>query len=78
MTLIAPLPAHDAVAVVTAICQLAAALQLQVVAEGIETGEQAQAALMAGCHELQGYFYARPMMPDDALVWLQRTFAATT
>ena len=76
--LIAPLPAHDAVAVVTAICQLAAALQLQVVAEGIETGEQAQAALMAGCHELQGYFYARPMMPDDALVWLQRTFAATT
>jgi len=72
--LIAPLPAADAVAVVTAICRLAAALELEVVAEGIETAGQAQAALTAGCHELQGFFYARPMMPDDALLWLRRTF----
>ncbi|GJI88388.1 putative bifunctional diguanylate cyclase/phosphodiesterase [Duganella hordei] len=48
--LIDPLPAPDAVAVVTAICQLAAALNLQVVAEGIETLEQAIAARDAGCH----------------------------
>jgi len=72
--LIAPLPAPDAVAVVTAICRLADALDLQVVAEGIETAGQAQAALTAGCDELQGFYYARPMMPDDALLWLRRTF----
>jgi diguanylate cyclase (GGDEF)-like protein/PAS domain S-box-containing protein len=71
--LIAPLPAPDAVAVVRAICQLASALDLQVVAEGIETLEQAVAARDAGCHALQGYFYARPLSVADAGDWLQRS-----
>jgi diguanylate cyclase (GGDEF)-like protein len=72
--LILPLPAPDAVAVVTAICQLASALELQVVAEGIETLEQANAARDAGCHALQGFFYARPLSVADAGHWLQRQF----
>ncbi|NVM78818.1 diguanylate cyclase (GGDEF)-like protein/PAS domain S-box-containing protein [Duganella sp. SG902] len=72
--LIAPLPAADAVAVVTAICQLAGALDLQVVAEGIETLEQAIAARDAGCHALQGYYYARPLTVADAGGWLRRRF----
>jgi predicted signal transduction protein with EAL and GGDEF domain len=70
--LIAPLPAPDAVAVVRAICQLASALDLQVVAEGIETLEQASAARDAGCHVFQGYFYARPLSVADAGSWLKR------
>ena len=70
--LIDPLPAPDAVAVVTAICQLAAALDLQVVAEGIETLEQAVAARDAGCHALQGFFYARPLSVADAGEWMRR------
>ncbi|MYM65472.1 EAL domain-containing protein [Pseudoduganella sp. FT55W] len=70
--LISPLPAPDAVAVVTAICRLASALELQVVAEGIETLEQAIAARDAGCHALQGFFYARPLSVADAGDWLQR------
>jgi len=74
--LIAPLPASDAVAVVRAICQLASALDLQVVAEGIETLEQAIAARDAGCHALQGYFYARPLSVADAGDWLQRQCGA--
>ncbi|RZT04440.1 diguanylate cyclase (GGDEF) domain-containing protein [Duganella sp. CF402] len=74
--LISPLPAPDAVAVVTAICQLASALDLQVVAEGIETLEQAIAARDAGCHALQGYFYARPLAVADAGDWLQRQCGA--
>ncbi|MFA9219185.1 MAG: putative bifunctional diguanylate cyclase/phosphodiesterase, partial [Sphingomonadaceae bacterium] len=72
--LIDPLPAPDAVAVVEAICQLAAALNLQVVAEGIETEAQANAARAAGCHELQGYYYARPLPAPDAADWLRRNF----
>jgi EAL domain-containing protein (putative c-di-GMP-specific phosphodiesterase class I) len=68
--LIDPLPSPDAMAVVTAICQLAAALNLRVVAEGVETPEHAAAALKAGCHELQGYYFARPMTYDDAAGWL--------
>ncbi|CAN7349594.1 putative bifunctional diguanylate cyclase/phosphodiesterase [Duganella sp. LjRoot269] len=74
--LIDPLPAPDAVAVVTAICQLAAALNLQVVAEGIETLEQAIAARDAGCHELQGFFYARPLTVADAGDWMRRERAS--
>jgi diguanylate cyclase (GGDEF)-like protein/PAS domain S-box-containing protein len=70
--LISPLPAPDAVAVVKAICQLAGALELQVVAEGIETMEQAIAARDAGCHALQGFFYARPLTVADAGAWMQR------
>jgi EAL domain-containing protein (putative c-di-GMP-specific phosphodiesterase class I) len=70
-SLIDPMPAPDAVAVVQAICQLATALKLRVVAEGVETQAQARAAQQAGCHEIQGYFYAKPMAAGLALEWLQ-------
>ncbi|WP_374357793.1 putative bifunctional diguanylate cyclase/phosphodiesterase [Pseudoduganella danionis] len=73
--LIEPLPAPDAVAVVRAICQLAAALDLEVVAEGIETLEQAITARDAGCHVFQGYFYAKPQAVADAGAWMARLYA---
>ncbi len=69
-SLIDPMPEPDAVAVVKAICDLAAVLHLTVVAEGVETTEHAAAARAAGCHALQGYLYARPLSPIDAAVWL--------
>ena len=70
-SLIDPMPAPEAVAVVQAICQLATALKLRVVAEGVETQEQAWAAHQAGCHEIQGYCYARPLTPEMAGQWLR-------
>lgn len=70
--LIDPLPSPDAVAVVRAICQLAEALHLHVVAEGVETVAQAGAARDAGCGELQGYLYSRPLLPRDVGPWLAR------
>lgn len=68
--LIDPLPSPDAVAVVRAICQLADALHLHVVAEGVETKAQADAARRAGCAELQGYLYAKPLLPEHAAQWM--------
>ncbi|WP_295956489.1 bifunctional diguanylate cyclase/phosphodiesterase [Rhodoferax sp.] len=68
--LIEPLPAADATAVVQAICQLAVALRLDVVAEGIETPAQANIARLAGCHELQGDLFAKPLTPEEAAQWL--------
>ena len=68
--LIDPLPSPDAVAVVRAICQLADALHLHVVAEGVETTAQADAARLAGCGELQGYLYAKPLRPEHAAQWM--------
>lgn len=69
-SLIDPMPAPDATAVVKAICDLASVLHLQVVAEGVETAEHASAALAAGCQVLQGFLYARPLDPGEAAHWL--------
>ncbi len=69
--LIDPLPQPESVAVVRAICQLAEALKLHVVAEGVETQAQAIAARDAGCGELQGYLYSRPLTASDAEEWLK-------
>jgi diguanylate cyclase (GGDEF)-like protein len=69
--LIDPLPEPDAVAVVRAICQLANALHLHVVAEGIETQAQAHAARDAGCGELQGFLFSKPLLAEDVTPWLE-------
>ena len=36
-------------------------LGVQTLCEGIETEEQEEAAIKAGCDFLQGYFYYKPM-----------------
>ena len=70
--LIDPLPEPESVAVVRAICELADALHMNVVAEGIENEEHARAAADAGCHVLQGYYFAKPLSADDASEWIAR------
>jgi EAL domain-containing protein (putative c-di-GMP-specific phosphodiesterase class I) len=75
-TLIEPLPAPDATAVVKAICDLAATLDLDVIAEGVETLAQSEAVRAAGCSVMQGYLYARPLAPAEAARWLDRSDAA--
>ena len=72
-TLIDPMPDANATAVVKAICDLAAVLQLTVVAEGVETSAHASAAAGAGCNVLQGFLYARPLDAADAARWLRAT-----
>lgn len=58
--------AQDARLVKT-ILAMAEALKLRVIAEGVETPQQAHYLKQAGCEEVQGYLYARPM-PLSALV----------
>ena len=71
-TLIDPMPAPDATAVVKAICDLAAVLRIEVIAEGVETAEHASSARAAGCKVLQGFLYAHPLDPKAAAGWLRR------
>ena len=59
----------DARAVVEAVIKLAHALNLTVVAEGVETLGQRDIVLQLGCDELQGFFYARPMRAGKILPW---------
>jgi len=51
---------EDNTAIVRAIAAMASALGLDVVAEGVETAEQAAKALALGCSSAQGYYFARP------------------
>jgi EAL domain-containing protein (putative c-di-GMP-specific phosphodiesterase class I) len=44
---------------------------LDVVAEGIETAEQAEELARLGCEVGQGYFFARPLAPDSRLLAAQ-------
>ena len=71
-SMIEPLPASDASAVVRATCVLGQSLGLHIVAEGVETEEQAAAAEALGCTELQGYHLSRPLSAERATEWLQR------
>jgi diguanylate cyclase (GGDEF)-like protein len=61
----------DARAIVSAVVQLAHALGLRVVAEGVETQGQRDVLLSLGCDELQGFFLARPMTAGTLLAWIQ-------
>lgn len=59
----------DARSVVTAIVQMAHALNLRVVAEGVETERQRDALLALNCDELQGFLFARPMPAEKLTLW---------
>jgi diguanylate cyclase (GGDEF)-like protein/PAS domain S-box-containing protein len=58
---------HDgeATAIVTAIIELAAALGMEAVAEGVENEEQRQFLVDRGCPLAQGYLLGRPMPADE-------------
>ena len=46
--------------IVRAIVAMGTSLELEVIAEGVETAEQHQALLDLGCHHFQGYLFGRP------------------
>ncbi|MBC7453588.1 MAG: EAL domain-containing protein [Massilia sp.] len=54
-------------AIAIAIIQLGKSLNLSVIAEGVETAEQAAFLLRHGCTLAQGYFYGRPQLPQALL-----------
>ncbi|PWC54357.1 hypothetical protein TSH7_31415, partial [Azospirillum sp. TSH7] len=56
--------------IVQMIVQAARTLKLMVVAEGVETAEQATFLRKLGCDMIQGYLVARPMPLEQLKVWL--------
>lgn len=51
-------------AIVRAVIDIANALGISVVAEGVETGEQAAALKMLGCQVGQGFYFSRPLRAE--------------
>jgi len=52
-------------AIVDGIIQLAQKIDLDVVAEGVETREQIKLLQSMGCNQIQGYYFSRPLPPDE-------------
>jgi EAL domain-containing protein (putative c-di-GMP-specific phosphodiesterase class I) len=58
-------------AIVVAVVAMAHTMGMRVVAEGVETMEQHRELASVGCDSCQGYYFARPMPPDDFDILLQ-------
>lgn len=51
---------------------LSKSLGLSITVEGVETKEQADYVRSKGCDEIQGYFYYKPMPPEEVEKFLER------
>ncbi len=51
--------------IINSVIYLAHSLELKIVAEGIETSEQAEYLLINDCDLGQGYYYDKPMSIED-------------
>jgi cyclic di-GMP phosphodiesterase Gmr len=59
-------------AIAKAIVAVAQALQLKVIAEGIENQSEEQFLETLGVDQMQGFYYARPMPAAELELWLQQ------
>ncbi len=66
----------DGAAIVDAIVGLAKALNLKVIAEGIETQSQLAYLVKRECDLLQGFYFSRPKFTEDVPNMLQTNFLA--
>jgi EAL domain-containing protein (putative c-di-GMP-specific phosphodiesterase class I) len=64
-------PDSDDLVLCEAIINMAHKLGLQVIAEGVETEQQRNLLMLANCDYAQGYFYSRPVPPEDFEIWME-------
>jgi EAL domain-containing protein (putative c-di-GMP-specific phosphodiesterase class I) len=55
----------DCVAIINAVAGLARQLQMGTVAEGVETAEHVNTAMIAGCDQVQGFYFSRPVPAQE-------------
>ncbi len=63
--------------IVSTITAMSKQMQLNVVAEGVETRNQLDWLRNIGCNEVQGYYFAPPMPEKDTLRYLREHFETT-
>jgi diguanylate cyclase (GGDEF)-like protein len=72
---VADLNTPDGAAIVDAILALAKTLNLRVIAEGIETEFHLAQLVRRGCDLLQGFYFARPLYPEDVPSMLRENYS---
>jgi diguanylate cyclase len=65
----------DTMTLVSTVISLAHSLRLKVVAEGVETEDQAKVLRLLRCDEMQGYLVSRPMPVKELTVFLSAAMA---
>lgn len=61
----------DKALIADTIINLGKQMNLKVIAEGVEDIEQEAHLRAQGCHEVQGFFYAKPMPAEQFMIFLQ-------
>ena len=72
---VADLDSPDGAAIVDAILALSKTLNLRSIAEGIEDTHQLAYLVNKGCDLLQGYYFARPIYPEEVPDMLRQNFS---
>lgn len=65
----------EQMAIVTTVISLGRALNLKVVAEGVETEEQKNLLRLLKCDEIQGYLFCPPLPVEKIEAMLQQTLS---
>jgi len=63
----------DDAAITTAIISMAKSLNLKVIAEGVEDEAQMSFLLARQCDEIQGYYFSKPLAPEEVADKLRGT-----
>jgi EAL domain-containing protein (putative c-di-GMP-specific phosphodiesterase class I) len=61
----------ESLAMVEAIIAMAHSLHLEVIAEGVELQEQLDGLRAAGCDQIQGFYYSKPLSTEDCAAYLR-------
>jgi diguanylate cyclase (GGDEF)-like protein/PAS domain S-box-containing protein len=67
----------DAAAITSAIIEMARALNLEVIAEGVETEAQMSFLEARRCDQIQGFYFSKPLTPDKIQETVRLTCAAS-
>lgn len=57
-------------AIIETIIAIANSLNMSITVEGVESEEQLELLKNRGCHEVQGYLFAKPMPADETTNWI--------